>query len=84
MSKKIKKEDDLDTETTIVDMNVEGFRWYNPSLKKNNGNKMPRRKVTRKEYWQMVRGAFAALLPYILILILVFGVMVVIAYIWLS
>ena len=34
MSRKNKKDNGLDTETTIVDMNVEGFKWYNPTVKK--------------------------------------------------
>ena len=33
MSKKQKKQDDLDMETTFADMNVEGFSWYNPNKK---------------------------------------------------
>jgi hypothetical protein len=82
MPRKEKKEDDLDTQTTIVDMNVEGFRWYDPSAKK--GNKSQKRKVSRKEYWQLVRAAFAAYLPYFAILILSFGIVVVLAYLWLT
>ena len=87
MSRKNKKDkdDELDTETTIVDMNVEGFRWYDPSRKKNDdGQRKVHHKITRKEYWQMVRGAFAAFAPFFAILILVFGVMVALAYLWLS
>ena len=59
MSKK--RKDDLDMETTIADMNVEGFRWYNPNKKKGTYNGVG--KISRKEYWAMVRGAFAAMLP---------------------
>ena len=59
MAKK-KKPDDLDTETTFADMNVEGFSWYDPAKK---SGKKPIGKVSRKEYWAMVRGAFAAMLP---------------------
>lgn len=82
MAKKNKKPDDLDTETTFADMNVEGFRWYNPNLKKKNGSKMHRQKITRKEYWQMVRGAFAAYAPFFVIVILVFLLMGAIAWAW--
>lgn len=84
MSRKNKREDDLDTETTFVDMNVEGFRWYDPVRKKNNGQKSVKRKVTRKEYWSMVRGAFAAYAPLMVIIVLTFGIMVALAYLWLS
>ncbi len=78
--KRNKKEDDLDTETTFADMNVEGFRWYDPDAKK--GKKRP--KVSKKEYWAMVRGAFAAYLPVIIIIILVGLLMYGIAYLWLT
>ena len=83
MAKRNKKPDDLDTETTFVDMNVEGFSWYNPNLKKN-GPRRDKQKLSRKEYWQMVRAAFAAYAPVFLIVILVFGIMGCIAWIWLS
>ena len=58
---KRRKRAELDTQTTVADMNVEGFSWYNPKRKtdaKNQGVKL-----TRKEYWAMVRGAFLAMLP---------------------
>lgn len=84
MSQKNKKDDDLDTETTFADMNVEGFRWYDPTKKNNDGNKTVRPKISRKEYWRMVRGAFAAIAPYFLIFLLSFGVVIALAYVWLS
>ena len=73
--------DDLDTETTFANMNVEGFRWYDPSRK--NG-KREKRKVDRKEYRQMVRGAFAARLPFFLIFLASVGVVGLLMYLWLS
>lgn len=82
MSKKNKKVDDLDTETTFADMNVEGFRWYNPRKSKTGGDKQQRQKLTRKEYWQLVRAAFAAYAPVFLIVILVFGIIAAIAWLW--
>lgn len=82
--KKNKKRDDLDTETTFADMNVEGFRWYNPQAKKNNGTRPHKQKLSRKEYWKLVRAAFAAYAPVFLIVILVFGIMACIAWIWVS
>lgn len=81
MAKKEKKPDDLDTETTFADMNVEGFSWYDPSRKKDGG-KNNKRKVTRKEYWQMVKAAFAAYLPVFIIVIAVFGIVACIAWLW--
>ena len=73
--------DDLDTETTFANMNVEGFRWYDPSRK--NG-KREKRKVDRKEYRQMVRGAFAGILPFFLIFLASVGVVGLLMYLWLS
>ncbi|MGN1373148.1 MAG: hypothetical protein ACI4VK_03760 [Candidatus Coproplasma sp.] len=82
MAKKEKKQDDLDTETTFADMNVEGFRWYDPNRKKNGGKKTNNNKVSRKEYWAMVRAAFVAYIPVFVIVIAVFGIVACIAWLW--
>lgn len=82
MAKKDKKQDDLDTETTFADMNVEGFRWYDPSRKKNGGKKTNRERISRREYWAMVRAAFVAYLPVFLIVTAVFGIVACIAWLW--
>ncbi|MBR2330712.1 MAG: hypothetical protein IKA40_05640 [Clostridia bacterium] len=78
--KKEKKNEEIDTETTIADMNVEGFRWYDPHRKKKQKTVSD---VSKKEYRAMVRGAFAAMLPMICCIIggalLVFLLM----YLWL-
>ena len=78
--KQPKKQDDLDMETTFADMNVEGFSWYNPKKKKGKTEKI---NVSRKEYWAMVRGAFAAYLPMFLCIISAFAIVVLLAYLWL-
>ena len=83
MPKRNKKPDDLDMETTFADMNVEGFRWYDPNLKKN-GTRGSKPKLTRREYWQLVRAAFAAYAPVFVIVIVVFGLMACLAWIWVS
>ena len=82
--KRNKKRDDLDTETTFADMNVEGFKWYNPHAKKNGGMRPQKQRLSRKEYWQLVRAAFAAYAPVFVIVILVFAIMGCIAWIWVS
>lgn len=64
-------------------MNIEGFRWYDPS-KKNKSENSVGHKVSRREYWRMVGGAFAAFLPFFFIFIASMGVVVVLAYLWLS
>ena len=84
MPKKNKKDDELDTQTTFADMNVEGFKWYDPTRKKHKDEKTVRRKVSRKEYWQMVRGAFAAFMPFFLIFLISMGIVIILAYLWLS
>ena len=84
MAKKNKKQDDLDTETTFADMNVEGFSWYDPHKKNRSGMRPHKQKLTRKEYWQLVRAAFAAYAPIFLIVTLVFGIMALIGWLWIS
>lgn len=80
MAKKEKQE--LDTETTFADMNVEGFRWYNPNKKKSSGQ--PVGKVSKKEYWAMVKGAFAAMLPMFACILVGGLIMVLLAFLWLK
>ena len=81
--KKVKKKDTLDMETTVADMNVEGFKWYDPARKKGI-KKRPIEKVTKKEYRAMVRGAYAAFLPVIVCATISFALMVLLAYFWLK
>lgn len=84
MSKK--KDDDLDTETTIADMNVEGFRWYDPSRKKKSNEEKREQPVqlTRKEKRAMMRGAFLAVLPFVCCLVLAMLAVFFLAYLWLN
>ena len=62
-------------------MNVEGFDWFNPHAK--NGRTSPG-KVTKKEYWAMVFGAFKAMLPLFACMLLAFGLVIGLAVLWLS
>ena len=55
-----KKRDDLDMETTVADMNVEGFSWYDPHRK---SGKKPVTNLTKAEQRALMRGAFRAMLP---------------------
>lgn len=90
MSKNPKKRNkpELDTTTTFANMNVQGFKWYDPTLEKRieeekkMGTIIPP-KVSRREYRQMVRGAFAALFPILLGIIAIFGLLYCFAYLWL-
>ncbi len=82
MAKRNKEE--LDTETTIADMNIEGFRWYNPNKKKEQSSGAEPIKLTRKERRAIMKGAIRAVFPFIVIIILVFVLVFSIAYIWLK
>lgn len=83
--KEDKDKSELDTETTFADMNVEGFRWYDPTKKQNaKGKKVEREKLTKQEYRSMVKGAFLAYIPMFLSILLGFAVMVLIAYLWMK
>ncbi|MDE7082793.1 MAG: hypothetical protein K2O89_03725 [Clostridia bacterium] len=83
MAKK-RSDDDLDMTTSFADMNVDGFKWYNPNAKKQSDMKKTKTKVTRKEYWAMVRGAFAAIAPFIIVSVLMFSLVFLLAYFWLK
>ncbi|MBQ7912299.1 MAG: hypothetical protein IJ308_00940 [Clostridia bacterium] len=72
---------ELDTETTFADMNVEGFSWYNPHLKKQREQKVD---VSRKEYWAMVWGMLRSMLPLIGCILAAAILVFMIALVWLQ
>ena len=76
-----RKKTGYDDGRTVANMNVEGFSWFNPGAK--NGQ-VPPQKITRKEYWAMVRGAFKAMLPLFACMLLAFGLVITLAIMWLS
>ena len=79
---KIKKQKpEIDTETTFADMNVDGIRGYDPRRKQK---KQDRVELSKKEYWALVRGANRAMWPMMLAIIAGFGIMILLAYLWLS
>ena len=80
--KEKKQRVELDTETTFEDMNVEGFRWYNPNKKKGKQNGVG--PISRKEYWAMVCGMFEVMLPFFICLIVGALLMFLLAYLWLK
>ncbi len=79
--KKEKKEVPLDTETTVADMNVEGFSWYDPARKKG---KKQTADLTKKEQKALIRGAYRAMIPVIFCIAVVFGAMFLLAKCWLQ
>ena len=82
MKKNKTKIDELDTETTFADMNVEGFKWYDPAKKKGKG--LDQVNVTKKEYRIMIKGAYSALIPVLVTVVVIFVVLFCLAYLWLS
>ncbi len=83
MAKKEKKEkvDTLDMETTIADMNVEGFSWYDPNRGKR---KAQQTQLTKKEQRALMRGAFRAMLPMLICILSGMLLMFLLAYLWLK
>ena len=80
--KKKKEREEIDMETTIADMNVDGFKWYNPNKKKNAQDSLG--KITFKEYMAMIIGAFRAFWPLFLCIVCGMLLMMVFAYFWLA
>ncbi len=80
MAKKEKKKTELDTQTTVADMNVEGFSWYDPA-KKQGKKETP--KLTKKEQRALIRGAYKAILPMIGCMLVAFGIMMLLVWLWL-
>ncbi len=78
---KRKRRDDLDMETTVADMNVEGFSWYDPH-RKNGKQAAPN--LTKKEQRALMRGAFRAMLPMIGCIIAGMLLIFLLAMLWLS
>ena len=70
--KKKEKTKVVDDNRTIVEMNVDGFPWYDgigPQKKAEAKDKKDKDKPTRKETIKMIFGMYKALLPYLLITI---------------
>ncbi len=82
MAKKDKKEPkaELDTQTTVANMNVEGLPWYDPARKE--GKQAP--KLTKKERRALIWGAYKAYLPMIGCIAVVFIAMFLLVYLWLK
>jgi hypothetical protein len=79
--KEKRRRDDLDMETTVADMNVEGFSWYDPNRKKKKADKIA---LTKKEQRAMMRGAFRAMLPMIICILTGMLLMFLLAFLWLK
>ena len=83
MAKKEKRRriDYLDTETTVVDMNVEGFSWYDPHM---STRKKQATQLTKKEQRALMRGAVRAMLPMIACILSGMLLIFLLAFLWLK
>ncbi len=85
MSKKDKQtfEDDG---RTISNMNVEGMPGYDPHREKieNPTKQMNELRISRKERWAMIWGAYKAYMPLLLAMLAGFGIVMALIAFWLS
>lgn len=77
MGKK-KKDEYVDDGHTIYNMDIDGFRWHDRKVKKEN-----KAEVSKKERRAMIRAAYKSYLPSILIVLAGFSLAVVLIYFWL-
>ena len=76
------KKQELDAETTFADMNVEGFKWYDPH--KKTGKTMKGVKLSRKEKWAIFKAALSTLWPVLAFVVFLFSVLYVVCFLWLG
>lgn len=70
MSKeKNKRNDFVDDGSTIADMNVEGFRWYQSKKTQQLKKNLVEVDLSPKERRAIVKGAFLAFLPVFLVIV---------------
>ncbi len=79
-----KRKEELDTQTTVADMNVEGFDWYDPKRKQKKKGRTDAPKLTKKEQRALIRGAYKAMLPMILCIAGGFLITYLLARLWLG
>lgn len=78
---KLERTDELDTQTTFADMNVDGMPWYDPKKDAAGEDSLPT--LSKKEQRALIRAALLSALPTIgcaaLVMLLLYGL----AYVWL-
>ena len=91
MSNEIKKRsranDDWDNGMTVAPMNGDELPRYRRRVYDNRENKRTKRvknDITRKEQNAMIRAMFAVMLPRLLVVLLGFGFVAVLIWLWLS
>ncbi len=84
MKKKRNKPEDYDDGRTIANMNVEGMPWYEPEEVRKNRESLKAEKPTRKEKRAMIRGAFAATLPFLFAILISVSIAFLVVWLWLN
>lgn len=73
------KQEFVDDQRSLTDMNVPGFSWYLPKRYSKERQQINDLKITRKERLAMIIGALQVILPMaLMILLLFFGAFLVI------
>lgn len=73
-----KKEKYVDDGHTIYNMNVEGMRGYQKKVENKNNIY-----INKNEKHAMIKAAFLAYLPKVLIMLICFGIAALLLYLWL-
>lgn len=68
----------------LADMNVEGFNWYDPTLKGDKAQKKDIDKPSKKEIRAIIRAQLQIILPRMLIIIVSFLVVMLLCTLWLN
>lgn len=63
MKKEKKKDDFVDDNHTVANMNVDGFSWYKSEKHKKTEKELGQLGITRSERRAMIWGAYKAYLP---------------------
>lgn len=84
--KKKQKDYNDDDGRTIANMNVDGMPWYDEKKeeKEERRKKMQDLKITRKEKWAMIKGAYLAYLPMFLAIMVSFIIIMLLLFVWVS
>ncbi|MDD3957592.1 MAG: hypothetical protein PHW40_06090 [Candidatus Izemoplasmatales bacterium] len=78
------KEKFVDTGETVANMNVKGFSWYQSEKALAKKKELQDLGLTRKERRAMVWGALLAYLPMFLVILIGFGLVIFLFYLWVN
>lgn len=82
--KKEKKQEVIDDNRTIANMNVEGMPWYMGKDGYKRQNQMQELDITKEERRAMIFGAMAMMVPVLIVIVLAFfGVFLFLDIFWL-